>query len=108
MLSWKLQVFDYAGNPIGSIHKSIGGPATIEGTPDAFACCLPELTRIHHGFTDPEPVARQLYEEYITQFPRPQVPQTWDALKADPDSTLLVRRWLDLAQTARTAAAASN
>lgn len=108
MLSWKLQAFDYSGNTIGSIQKQLDGHLSIDGTPDAFACCLPDLARIHHGFTAPEPVARQLYEEFLKLFPRPEAPQTWAALKSDPDSTLLVQRWLALAHTARTAAAVWN
>jgi len=53
-LLWQLQVFDRAGNTIGTLSKPPGGSIYIEGSPDAFSLCIPDLRKIPAFFADPE------------------------------------------------------
>jgi hypothetical protein len=49
-LLWQLQVFDRAGNTIGTLSKPPGGPIYMEGSPDAFALCIPDLRKLPDFF----------------------------------------------------------
>jgi hypothetical protein len=52
-LLWQIQVFDRAGNTIGTLSKPPGGPIYIVGSPDAFALCIPDIRNLPAFFTDP-------------------------------------------------------
>ena len=103
-LSWKLQAFDHSGNVIGQIDKHTGGPVELHGTPDAFACCIPDIVALPAFFTDPDHLAAQLYEEYARQYGFTSgqgTPSTWRELVANARCTRLVERWRAIAATCR-------
>jgi hypothetical protein len=102
-LSWTLQAFDHAGNVIGQIDKHTGGPVQLHGTPDAFASCMPDIAALPAFFTDPEPLAAALYEEYCRQygFTGGSTPGTWAALKANKACCHLAQRWFAIAARCR-------
>ena len=108
MLSWKIEIYDFAGNVAGCVTKEIGGSPTIHGSPDAFHPFVDEVAGLPAFFIDPETVARQAYQAYVDQFPTAGGDPTWEQLCADPAKKLIVQRWLAIGRAANRCHPAAN
>lgn len=108
MLSWKIEIYDIAGNVAGSVTKEIGGPFTLHGSPDVFHPFIHELTGLPAFFADPESTARQAYKAYIQQFPTTGGDPTWEELCTDPAKQPIAHRWLSIGRAANRSNPAAN
>ncbi len=69
-LLWQLQVFDRAGNTIGTLSKPPGGPIFMVGSPDAFALCIPDMLKVPAFFIGSLDNSRATYH--------PRLPDIYD------------------------------